>query len=189
MDLRMPKMDGIETLKRIRAFSDNPNAKTPIIALSAHIAEHEYKNLIATGFDDYLIKPVMKNTLFSIVKKWIQSKSENTQHEHPVIDWELGLKLAGNKREIAEEMLEMLTMNLAEEVKKIHDSYKNKNYKQLQQQVHKLHGAVCYCGTPRLKKAISTLENALKQNDIDLLPALLENFELESHALLQAMVT
>ena len=201
MDLRMPKMDGIETLKRIRVLY-NPNNNTPIIALSAHIAEHEYQNLTAIGFNDYLTKPVMKNTLFNIVKKWLQSISEKTatssqqkylpektarSDEQPIIDWKLGLKLAGNKRELAEEMLNMLTATLADDVKKIHDSYESKNYEELHQQLHKLHGAVCYCGTPRLKKAISALENRLKRNNIDMLPTLLEQFEQESKLLLEAM--
>jgi len=31
--------------------------------------------------------------------------------------------------------------------------------------VHKLHGACCYCGVPRLKHATATLETALKQKE------------------------
>lgn len=187
MDLRMPKMDGIETLKRIRASSNNPNIHTPIIALSAHIAEHEYRNLTQVGFTDYLTKPVMKNALFNTVKKWLVPS--NSISEQSVIDWDLGLKLAGNKRDLAEEMLSMLIATLDEDVKKIRDSYSNKNYEELYQRIHKLHGAVCYCGTPRLKDAIAKLEGALNQNNIDHYSILLDQFENETNLLIQAMKT
>jgi two-component system sensor histidine kinase BarA len=204
MDLRMPKMDGIETLKHIRA-SNNPNTATPVIALSAHIAEHEYKNLTALGFNDYLIKPVMKAILFKTVKKWIQEKShqptstytitkqktsfeqKTSSQDSPVIDWELGLKLAGNKRELAEEMLAMLSASLADEVNQIKQASTEKNYEEAQRRLHKLQGEVCYCGTPRLKKTIAMLETALKQSKMDVIPTLLEQFEFESHLLLQAV--
>ncbi|EKD54455.1 MAG: hypothetical protein ACD_60C00079G0008 [uncultured bacterium] len=185
MDLRMPKMDGIETLKWIRTTA-NLNTKTPVIALSAHIAEHEHQALIATGFNDYLIKPVMKNTLFKIVNKWIHEKPQSTTTSNlPVIDWELGLKLAGNKRESAEEMLQLLTQNLMMELTSIRQLQENPHDEELLQRIHKLHGAVCYCGTPRLKNAIAALESALKQGRIDEVPLLLAQLHHESDLLLE----
>jgi len=30
-------------------------------------------------------------------------------------------------------------------------------------EVHRLHGACCYCGVPRLKEIVDTFESALKQ--------------------------
>ncbi len=183
MDLRMPNMDGIETLKYIRRET-NLNHTTPVIALSAHIAEHEYNHLIVLGFNDYLIKPVLKNTLFNIVKKWLKEKNHSIL---PVIDWQLGLKLAGNKQQLAEEMLDLLAISLKDEVVAIKKLYNDKNYLELKQRLHKLHGAVCYCGTPRLKNAITALETILKQNNVELIPSLLEQFEHESELLLNAI--
>ncbi len=189
MDLRMPKMDGIETLKHIRG-TNNMNSTTPVIALSAHIAEDEYTNLIALGFNDYLIKPVIKTSLFKIVKKWIQDKPAQSaaplSQNLPVIDWQLGMKLVGNKRELAEEMLNLLTASLEDEVNLIKQSNNNHNYEEAQRRLHKLHGAVCYCGTPRLKKAIAALETAFKQSKMDDIPTLLDQLELESDLLLKA---
>ncbi len=190
MDLRMPKMDGIETLKCIRALS-NQNSQIPAIALSAHISEDEYQNLIGVGFNDYLMKPVMKNILFKLIKKWLPESNTPPlaiqSEEKPVIDWTLGLKLAGNKRELAEEMLSMLVKNLPEEVQRIREAYENNQYQELHQRLHKLHGAVCYCGTPRLKKIIAALENALKKHNTAELPALLNEFVQESQLVLEAV--
>lgn len=106
-----------------------------------------------------------------------------------VIDWDLALKLAGNKRDLAEELLNMLLMTLDSDVKKIRSDYDNKNFSDLQKRIHKLHGAVCYCGTPRLKKIIVIIENALKQNNIDDFSNLLDQFELECNLLIETMET
>ena len=111
------------------------------------------------------------------------------EQDLPVIDWDLGLKLAGNKREIAEEMLHLLTATLADEVATIKQLQENNHYAELQQRLHKLHGAVCYCGTPRLKNSIVALESILKSNKIDKIITLLEQLEFESNLLLKAIRT
>ncbi len=196
MDLRMPKMDGIEALKIIRAATHS-NTNTPIIALSAHIAEHEYSELTTAGFNDYLTKPVMKSTLLKTVKKWLQDKpskpvllnklEENVLNTSDYIDWELALKLAGNKRDLAEELLDLFMKSLPAEKEKILQSYKKQRLPELLQYIHKLHGAACYCGIPRLKNKIATIETLLKQNRLDGLDELMHEFDTESTLLLRAV--
>jgi two-component system sensor histidine kinase BarA len=175
MDIRMPRMDGYETLKHIRT-SDSQNVKTPIIALSAHISTDESIELTRAGFNDYLTKPIIKNALLKIIKKWINL---HAVEEKPIVDWDLGLRLANNKREIAEEMLWLLMKNLPLEFMDIKNAYDAKNYPELLQRLHKLHGAVCYCGVPRLKDAIASLESSLKKNQHQDIPTLFSKFDFE----------
>lgn len=91
---------------------------------------------------------------------------EKTKHNtaNTVIDWELGTQLANNNRALAEELLELLLKQLPHEFSLIQQAYKNDNIPLTLQYLHKLHGAVCYCGVPRLKKAISALEKAYKEH-------------------------
>ncbi len=56
MDMRMPKLDGYDTTRRIKAHETGPN--TVIIALTASTFEEERANILAVGCDDYLRKPV-----------------------------------------------------------------------------------------------------------------------------------
>lgn len=178
MDIRMPKMDGYESLKWIRA-SQNGNSRVPVIALSAHISEDESKELVYAGFNDYLTKPIIKNTLMNVIKKWVKPSS------NLIIDWELGIKLANNKREIAEELLALLIKNLPNELQDIKTAYEQKQDDVLLQRLHKLHGAVCYCGVPRLKQIIFALETALKQNKLADIPSLFTKFEFEINEVLR----
>lgn len=103
----------------------------------------------------------------------------------PVIDWELGLKLAGNKIELAEEMLELFIGNLSKELSTIKHHYFEQNYKELLRHVHRVHGALCYCGLPRLKTVITKLETELKNNIIMSLPSLLNQLDTEVNLLLE----
>lgn len=104
--------------------------------------------------------------------------------EYPVIDWDLGARLAGNSREIAEELLTILTATLANDIKKIHHSYVNKNYQTLAAELHKLHGATSYCAAPRLKQVVAAYEKAIKQNNLTELSDLMQMLDAESQLLL-----
>ena len=103
----------------------------------------------------------------------------------PVIDWKLGMRLAGNKEDLAQDILQLLVKSLPEDKTSIKQSFITKNYKDLLRQVHKLHGALCYCGTPRLKNVIASLETGLKNNIMTDLPTLLDQFETEVNLLLE----
>lgn len=104
----------------------------------------------------------------------------------PVIDWESAIKLAGNKKELAEEILCSLIKTLPEDLNKIKACYDAKNYPQLLREVHKLHGAVCYCGLPRLKTVLEKLETQLKTNIMDCSSSLLNQLDIEVRRLLEA---
>ena len=102
----------------------------------------------------------------------------------PIIDWEQGAKLAGNNKQLAKDLLDMLVTNLATDVAAIKSLHTHKQQKELLQQVHKLHGALCYCGLPRLKEVISCMEIALKKDDLADLPIMLTQLDTEVGQLL-----
>lgn len=102
-----------------------------------------------------------------------------------VIDWELGKKLAGNRLDVAEELIDLLVPTLPEEIRQIQISHLAKNYNEMVKRVHKLHGALCYCGLPRLKNVIAQLETQLKNNIMSSLPSLLDQLHIEVTLLLK----
>lgn len=102
-----------------------------------------------------------------------------------IIDWSLATKLAGNKKEIAEELLRMLTKTLPNDIKEIKQLYLAQKFPELRQKVHKLHGAVCYCGLPRLKTVISRIETDLKNNVMSHLSSLFDQLDIEVNLLLE----
>jgi two-component system sensor histidine kinase BarA len=197
LDIRMPKLDGYETLNIIRT-EQTKNLKTPVIAISAHISEDEQEALLKVGFNDYMVKPIVKIALFETIKRWL-NKSTSTSYKSTIpsltdqslltIDWKLGIKLAGNKREVAEEMLMLLAKNLPTDLIAFTKSFEQRNYSELLRQVHKLHGALCYCGTPKLKHTAAQLESSLKQNQFHTISTLLDQLQEEAQRVLKEVAT
>ncbi|WP_439557749.1 PAS domain S-box protein, partial [Dyadobacter sp.] len=69
MDIQMPEMNGYEAARRIRKMERNK--RVPIIALTAGTVVGEREKCIDAGMDDYLTKPVLKDTLEEAIFKWL----------------------------------------------------------------------------------------------------------------------
>ncbi|MDE3173536.1 MAG: response regulator [Gemmatimonadota bacterium] len=61
LDISLPGMDGLQILARIR---DDAALRTlPVIALTAHAMAGDREKYLRAGFDDYLTKPIVDETL------------------------------------------------------------------------------------------------------------------------------
>jgi CheY-like chemotaxis protein len=72
MDIQMPVLDGVETVRRIRAGLDGIPRGLPVVALTAHAMEGDMERFLELGMDGYLAKPLdfkifaeLLNELFS----------------------------------------------------------------------------------------------------------------------------
>jgi two-component system cell cycle response regulator DivK len=61
LDISLPGMDGNEILVRIRA--DATLRDLPVIALTAHAMAGDREKFLAAGFDDYITKPIVDETM------------------------------------------------------------------------------------------------------------------------------
>ena len=66
MDLRMPGMDGITAIRRIRARPD-AKAQLPVIVVTADIAPDLRERCIQAGADEVIFKPVAMDALFEAI--------------------------------------------------------------------------------------------------------------------------
>jgi len=68
LDISLPEMDGTEVLRRIRA--DGQLRALPVIALTAHAMSGDREKYLATGFNDYVTKPIVdENVLLDAIQK------------------------------------------------------------------------------------------------------------------------
>ena len=93
------------------------------------------------------------------------------------IEWNLCLELANHKPDFAEEMLAMLTDDLPPSRDKIMHAFQQEDWMELQHQIHRIHGACCYCGVPKLKKLARDIETALKQDKLDVVKKLIPKLD------------
>lgn len=66
VDLRMPGMDGFETIRRIRARNDE-KARLPVIVVTADTAVDLKERCMEAGADEVLFKPVAMDALFDSI--------------------------------------------------------------------------------------------------------------------------
>ncbi|OZB17884.1 MAG: hybrid sensor histidine kinase/response regulator [Marinobacter sp. 34-60-7] len=73
MDCQMPLMDGYEATRRIREWEhSNGQSGVPIIALTADVSPETEQLCRDTGMNDYLTKPVRRDTLRHVLSRWIR---------------------------------------------------------------------------------------------------------------------
>ena len=58
MDIQMPRMNGYEATKLIRALDDPELAQIPIIAMTANAFEEDRRNALAAGMNAHIAKPI-----------------------------------------------------------------------------------------------------------------------------------
>jgi len=71
MDIQMPELNGLDATKMLRekGFKD-----IPIIAVTANALVGDRDKCIAAGMDDYISKPIKREVVFQMIKKWVIEK-------------------------------------------------------------------------------------------------------------------
>ena len=71
MDIMMPKMNGVETLEKLREKED---FTTPVVALTADAIEGTDEKYLSVGFNSYLSKPIDRKALNKVINKYLGGK-------------------------------------------------------------------------------------------------------------------
>ncbi|MDX6869566.1 two-component sensor histidine kinase BarA [Klebsiella pneumoniae] len=184
MDIQMPDMDGIRACELIHHLSHHQ--QTPVIAVTAHALEGQREKLLSAGMNDYLAKPIEEEKLHALLLRYQPGlhsvvpaslpPAEPIVDHNQTLDWQLALRQAAMKPDLAREMLQMLIAFMPEVRNKVEEQLVGEQPEGLVDLIHKLHGSCSYSGVPRLKKLCHTLESQLRAGTAaeDLEPELLE---------------
>ena len=89
MDIRMPIMDGIQAIKKIRSLPDKNKIKAVAVTASVNQETEEY--ILNQGFDGYLGKPLDAKLLFNMIGEllglqFIEEFDEKCRYEMVMIE-------------------------------------------------------------------------------------------------------
>ncbi|MGE9551543.1 two-component sensor histidine kinase BarA [Erwinia amylovora] len=166
MDIQMPEIDGIRASELIRQLPEH--ASTPIVAVTAHALDGEREHLFKAGMNDYLAKPIDEMKLSHLLARYSPGAVPALPKLPDVsasLDWDLALRQAANKPDLARDLLKMLIDFLPDVHALVESTMAENNPVGLRDIIHKLHGSASYSGVPRLKQLCQQLEQSLRANN------------------------
>jgi len=72
MDVQMPKMDGLEATRRIRALDGDYFRKLPIIAMTANVFKDDIEKCLDAGMDGHIGKPLDIDAVNEYLRKYLK---------------------------------------------------------------------------------------------------------------------
>ncbi|MCL2604422.1 MAG: ATP-binding protein [Defluviitaleaceae bacterium] len=193
MDHMMPKMDGIETTKRLR---DAGYAK-PIVALTANAVVGQAEVFFENGFDDFISKPIDMRQLNAILNKYIRDKQLPEVVEEARRQNNTKKENTGNTA-LEAELLKVFVKDAKKIVPIIEAVYRNvesatdDDFRTYVINVHAMKSALANIGEKKASKTADLLERAGKNKDkniiksetgdfIEALRSIIGRIDLSSH--------
>jgi signal transduction histidine kinase/CheY-like chemotaxis protein len=173
VDIHMPRMDGHELTRQLRASEANrDSAHTPIIAVTADAMRNEEERCFASGMDAYLLKPVNIDRLRATLERWLPIQTEDhgagaakqTKSE-TAIDRDVLAAWLGDDRDSLDDLLRKFRQTAITTEREIQDASRNGNLATLTAAAHKLSGAALAIGAGEVAAAAGALERAGKAGD------------------------
>ncbi|MDX1736852.1 MAG: PAS domain S-box protein, partial [Alphaproteobacteria bacterium] len=179
MDGSMPEMDGIQATQKIRKLKGDV-ANTPIIALTAHAMQGDKERYLAAGMDDYLQKPVMKNSLMETINKWASQKPagksnetqmDDTKNEPIEFDTSCLKKLAEDTSpEIVPELIDIYLTDAKKRLERINEAIVKEDLEAIELESHTLASSFASYGLNKLHHlALETEECCVKKQTTEAL--------------------
>ena len=183
LDYRMPIMDGIQTLKKLKENKQGPNFHTTVIALTANAIAGARSRFISEGFDDYITKPVNSGRLEEAMLMYLpsakiqildkdtvpQTESDSQQgtneSEYDNIEAE-GIKNCGSK-EAYEKVFAAFQNEIPNRVSVIVESLEKNDYERYEVEVHSVKSSARIIGAKKLSLAAERLEMAASDKDVE----------------------
>ena len=173
MDIKMPELDGVETLRRIRN-GNSINVDTPVIALTADVVVGVKEKYIKEGFIDYISKPIDAKKFETKVGSYIPKRlcrviKENDkiiENNNTLLNMAKGLEYCSNDREMYDEILTTYLQNGLENMKKIMLAYSNEDWTNYSIYIHSLKSTSLTIGAEKLSLLAKQLEEAANRGDI-----------------------
>ena len=195
MDIQMPLMDGYEAAKRIRnaecgmrnkiekdtdAGDQRPATSgqrpVPIIALTGNDVEGEIEKCRSLGINDCIGKPLSRDQLLSLIKKWTATEpvgpasgqapkdvsipvAKKTRVHQP-IDLERALGEFMGEKEILYGLLKEFTAKVRSQIKTIQQAILSFDYKVVAQEAHSIKGGAANLTADKVAGMASDLEKA-----------------------------
>ena len=177
MDIGMPELDGVGATEQIRALGGD-RAKTPIVAMTAHVMKGDRAALLSKGMDGYLGKPASREQLLACVNEWLgaatpDAKEDETTAEPVAVDvddeilQEAALVQLGEDTDVSmlPQLIDTFITSAGQQIENIVSAAASHDFGKVANEAHALKSSAATFGAQRLNRLAKTLEVAGKEAD------------------------
>lgn len=149
LDIQMPRMDGIQTLEKLRELGCNQ----PIYALTANAMSHEIAQYLALGFAGHLKKPIEREIFLATIAQYFSDVNSSSEQ----VDTNLDIS----------DLVQSFVNNLSQDKQDLLRASNHHDTESLARAAHKISGAAKMFGFAELSQSATELECAIKKQKID----------------------
>ena len=180
MDVQMPELDGVETVKAIR--TQDVFADLPVIAMTAHAMLGDRERFLEAGMSDYIAKPIEEDELLAVLGRWLQRKTMAIPTPRVVTPRSIpdvlpglivgdGLRRTSGKVELYRALLVELKREFDSAGPRLRELLSSGEMTRLMDLLHTLKGSAATLGARRVAEIAAQMEGRLRREEgIDLQP-------------------
>ena len=183
MDVQMPEMDGLAATRQIRTpLSAVRWHQIPIIAMTAYAMQGDREKCLQAGMDGYITKPVEVPALIAVLEKWLNpagvdqrspqaaigasNSATTTVGEIPVFDRAALMGRVMNDETLARVVIEGFLGDVPGQIEQLKRYAVAGEVCHVEQQAHKIKGAVAMMGGEALRAVAAAVEEAAKAGNL-----------------------
>ena len=175
MDIQMPRMNGIDTTKRIREIEKKTGIHTPIIAVTGHALRGDREKFLAAGMDGYIPEPIDITAFFAMIawfasnlppEDCVQKSEKSIARTEEWIDMGDFMSRVKGDVELIDQLLRLYLEDSGKHLAQIEDAIRSNELTELERSAHSLKGMSANLSAYRVSELASRLEDMGESGDI-----------------------